>query len=147
MFVAAWIALKLRYDRHPDVFCTMDANQYLRDTKPDLMPLSRSFLVGLQKDPHFFYKKKVIDNVVRDIYAKCCAEAVKGLTTYSFRPVLPRTFHDANLQNSIEDYPTIYKTDLMEALKEVFPDSDIRYHETVGHEGRIVESLIIIDWT
>lgn len=35
----------------------------------------------------------------------------------------------------------------MEALKEVFTDSDIRYHETIGYEGQIVESLIIIDWT
>ena len=37
--------------------------------------------------------------------------------------------------------------DIIEKLRETFPDCLIEYHETKTIDGRVIESGILVDWT
>lgn len=133
----------------------MQVNIGISDKFPS-QQLSRTTLQLLSKDKHYFARKTAVGNTVRSIYQSCGNEALRGKTQYVFNPNtqplqpnnLPINYMMYNGKGKeAEDEFSVYISDLLEALKHVFPGCDINYHETKGFEGKIIERIVSIDWS
>lgn len=59
---------------------------------------------------------------------------------------LHTSFRKSVLPHSIDLTETLI-TELIEVLKTEYPDVDFTYKETAGYNGKILERIIIMDWS
>jgi hypothetical protein len=88
-----------------------------------------------------------IDDVLNLIYREVSKEAQINKKNYKFDLLHQGTGCLKVYKNGIEEDPVIIITALMEALIKEFPDCKIERIKTYGYENKIVEHLIVIDWS
>jgi len=127
--------------------------QIPQDTKK-----SRALLQKYSKSPNDFIQKgpfikKFLESVWTDLYR---TTIVKGQTKYRFNnfPFIDRNvssyLHITQSTNS-PHYPNIqdpkFIQELIEAVKKEYEDCTVEYHETKGYDGKILEKVLVIDWS
>jgi hypothetical protein len=116
--------------------------------EPRTLIKSREVLQSL-KDRNEFTKYQTFDHLLKVIWADISREAQGGKTKYVFKIAnnrwdqilgnLPQLNNPINM--------TLFITDFMDILKKEYIDCKIEYVETKGYEDKIIEQIIVIDWS
>ena len=109
-------------------------------TPPKSLVKSRENLQAISNNPHIIIKKyEIFDRVLSPIW--------NNITITRKSP------HIINLHNSEYNYPhgfvftEEFIIELIEILKKEYPGVDFTYKETAGYDGKIIERIIIMDWS
>jgi hypothetical protein len=116
--------------------------------EPRTLIKSREVLQSL-KDRNEFTKYQTFDSLLQVIWADISREAQGGKTKYLFKitnnrwgqtmQMLPQLNNPINM--------TLFITDFMDILKKEYIDCKIEYVETKGYEDKVIEQIIVIDWS
>ena len=113
--------------------------------EPRTLIKSREVLQSL-KDRNEFTKYQTFDHLLKVIWADISREAQGGNTKYVFKITNnPYIRQLPQLNNPIN--MTLFITDFMDILKKEYIDCKIEYVETKGYEDKVIEQLIVIDWS
>ena len=113
--------------------------------EPRTLIKSREVLQSL-KDRQEFTKYQTFDRLLQEIWMDISREAQAGRTKYVFK--IANNQHMRNLpqlQNPIN--MTLFISDFMDILKKEYIDCKIEYVETKGYEDKVIEQIIVIDWS
>jgi hypothetical protein len=113
--------------------------------EPRTLIKSREVLQSL-KDRNEFEKYQKFDHLLKLIWADISREAQGGKTKYVFK--ITNNSHMTQipqLNNPINR--TLFITDFMDILKKEYIDCKIEYVETKGYEDKVIEQIIVIDWS
>jgi hypothetical protein len=108
---------------------------------PRTLIKSRETLQAIFNDWKELRKYEIFDSILDRIYGDIFMQPLKGKTKQVFHlsQILPRHSNITNLE--------AFRLELIEILKKEYPGCDVSYVETTGYDGKIVEKLIIIDWS
>jgi hypothetical protein len=113
--------------------------------EPRTLIKSREVLQSL-KDRNEFTKYQTFDHLLKVIWADISREAQGGNKKYVFKITnnqymgqLPQLKNPINM--------TLFITDFMDILKKEYIDCKIEYVETKGYEDKVIEQIIVIDWS
>jgi hypothetical protein len=113
--------------------------------EPRTLIKSREVLQSL-KDRNEFTKYQTFDHLLQVIWRDIKQLATSGNTKYVFKITNNRWNPNIqNLSNSID--MTLFITDFMDILKKEYIDCKIEYVETKGYEDKVIEQIIVIDWS
>ena len=120
---------------------------------PKTLLKSRENLQEMFKNPRVFIKKyEIFDRVLSLLWVN-----IRQSSSYSSSPSYP-----SNPSNSVKyiinlrdpryvdhnfDFTEEMALELIEILKKEYPGVDFTYKETAGYDGRIIERIIIMDWS
>jgi len=120
----------------------------LNQHEPRTLIKSREVLQSL-KDRNEFQKYQAFDRLLLKIWKDISREAQGGNTKYVFKitnnhwdqtiQMLPQLNNPINM--------TLFITDFMDILKKEYIDCKIEYVETKGYEDKVIEQIIVIDWS
>ena len=110
--------------------------------EPRTLIKSREVLQSL-KDRNEFTKYQTFDHLLQVIWRDIKQLATNGNTKYVLK--ITKNCHLQNLPNSID--MTLFITDFMDILKKEYLDCKIEYFETKGYENKVIEQIIVIDWS
>lgn len=117
----------------------------LNQHEPRTLIKSREVLQSL-KDRNEFAKYQTFDRLLQEIWKDVGHAAQGGNTKYLFKITnnqhmrrLPQLNNPINM--------TLFITDFMDILKKEYLDCKIEYVETKGYEDKVIEQLIVIDWS
>ena len=116
--------------------------------EPRTLIKSREVLQSL-KDRNEFTKYQTFDHLLQLIWYDISREAQGGNTKYVFKITNNqhiRQFRQLN-NPSIIINTTLFITDFMDILKKEYIDCKIEYVETKGYEDKVIEQIIVIDWS
>ena len=118
----------------------------LLDTQePRTLVKSREVLQSL-KGGQEFKRYQAFDALLQVIWSDIKREAEAGKTKYVFRVDTNQHIRDLHqLQNPIT--MTLFIMDFMDILKKEYLDCKIEYVETKGYDDKVIERLIVIDWS
>ena len=118
----------------------------LNQHEPRTLIKSREVLQSL-KDRNEFAKYQTFDRLLQEIWMDVGREAQAGKTKYVFKITNNQRIHYnlPQLNNPIN--MTLFITDFMDILKKEYLDCKIEYVETKGYEDKVIEQLIVIDWS
>ena len=89
---------------------------------------------------------QTFDHLLQVIWADIKQVATIGNTKYVFKITNIQRIHNLpQLKNPIN--MTLFITDFMDILKKEYLDCKIEYVETKGYEDKVIEQLIVIDWS
>lgn len=120
----------------------------LNQHEPRTLIKSREVLQSLEGGQEF-NKYKTFDHLLHVIWMDIKREAEGGKTKYVFKitnnhwNLIIQMF--PQLQNPLNMIRFI--TEFMEVLKKEYIDCKIEYVETKGYEDKVIEQLIVIDWS
>jgi len=116
--------------------------------EPRTLIKSREVLQSL-KGGQEFKKYQTFDGLLRVIWDDIKQEAEAGKTKYVFKIANNRwdqiLGNLPQLKNPIN--MTLFITDFMDILKKEYIDCKIEYVETRGYENKVIEQIIVIDWS
>ena len=113
--------------------------------EPRTLIKSRDVLQSL-KDRNEFTKYQTFDRLLQLIWYDISREAKGGKTKYIFKITNnPHMGQLPQLNNPIN--MTLFITDFMDILKKEYIDCKIEYVETKGYENKVIEQIIVIDWS
>ena len=113
--------------------------------EPRTLIKSRDVLQSL-KDRNEFTKYQTFDRLLQLIWYDISREAQGGKTKYLFKITNnPHMGQLPQLNNPIN--MTLFITDFMDILKKEYIDCKIEYVETKGYEDKVIEQIIVIDWS
>jgi len=113
--------------------------------EPRTLIKSREVLQSL-KDRNEFEKYQTFDRLLQLIWTDVRNEARAGNTKYLFKINNNHwTSSFTHLHNPIN--MTLFITDFMDILKKEYIDCKIEYVETKGYEDKVIEQIIVIDWS
>ena len=113
--------------------------------EPRTLIKSREVLQSL-KDRNEFTKYQTFDTLLQMIWMDVSGGAQGGNTKYVFKITNnPHIRQLRQLNNSIN--MTLFITDFMDILKKEYIDCKIEYVETKGYEDKVIEQIIVIDWS
>ena len=119
----------------------MSINQH----EPRTLVKSREVLQSL-KGGKEFVRYQAFDTLLQVIWMDIKREAEAGKTKYVFRVDTNEQIRNlSQLQNPIT--MTLFIMDFMDILKKEYIDCKIEYVETKGYEDKVIERLIVIDWS
>ena len=106
---------------------------------PKSLVKSRENLQAISNNPHIIIKYEIFDRVISDIW-------------HNIRIMSRKTSHIINLLDSRHYSGGFVLTEtirleLIEILKREYPGVDFTYKETSGYDGKILEKIIIMDWS
>ena len=117
----------------------------LNHYEPRTLIKSRKVLQSL-KGGDEFEKYQTFDRLLQVIWMDIKREAEAGNKKYVFKitnnPHMRRLPQLNNPINSI-----LFITDFMDILKKEYLDCKIEYVETKGYEDKVIEQIIVIDWS
>jgi len=108
--------------------------------EPRTLIKSREVLQSLNGGGEF-EKYQKFDYFLQVIWADIKQLATSGNTKYVFK--ITNTLQ--NLPNIINK--TLFINDFMDILKKEYLDCKIEYFETKGYENKVIEQIIVIDWS
>jgi hypothetical protein len=114
--------------------------------EPRTLVKSREVLQSL-KGGKEFVRYQTFDTLLQVIWMDIKREAEAGKTKYVFRVDKPNKQIGSlsELQNPIT--MTLFIMDFMDILKKEYIDCKIEYVETKGYEDKLIERVIVIDWS
>lgn len=119
----------------------MSINQH----EPRTLVKSREVLQSL-KGGKEFVRYQTFDRLLYTIWMAIKQQAEAGNTKYVFRVDTNEQIRNlSQLQNSIN--MTLFIMDFMDILKKEYLDCKIEYVETKGYDDKVIERLIVIDWS
>ena len=117
----------------------------LDQQEPRTLVKSREVLQSL-KGGKEFVRYQTFDTLLQVIWRDIKREAEAGATKYVFRVDTNEHIRDLRqLQNPIT--MTLFIMDFMDILKKEYIDCKIEYVETKGYDDKVIERLIVIDWS
>ena len=118
----------------------------LNQHEPRTLIKSREVLQSL-KDRNEFAKYQTFDRLLQEIWMDVGREAQAGKTKYVFKITNNQRIHYnlPQLKNPVN--MTLFITDFMDILKKEYLDCKIEYVETKGYEDKVIEQLIVVDWS
>ena len=120
----------------------------LNQNEPRTLIKSREVLQSL-KDRNEFNKYQTFDRLLQLIWMDIKREAEGGKTKYVFK--INNNRWNGNIQNLPQLQNPInmmlFITEFIEVLKKEYIDCKIEYVETKGYEDKVIEQLIVIDWS
>ena len=122
----------------------MSINQH----EPRTLVKSREVLQSL-KGGKEFVRYQTFDRLLQVIWEAIKREAEAGATKYVFKFINshwdPTIRMLPQLENPIN--MTLFIMDFMDILKKEYLDCKIEYVETKGYDDKVIERLIVIDWS
>jgi len=89
-------------------------------------------------------KYEAFDRILQQIWLGVRQEAIGGRTTYIYDYNI---FFQHNRDfNNVEKF-NMFRLDLVTILEKEYPECSIKYVETVGYGGEVVQRIIVIDWS
>ena len=114
---------------------------------PKTLLKSRENLQELFKNPHVFIKKyEIFDRVLSLLWNNIRPSPLMSLNSLK-SPKYIINLHDPNYLLSGFDFTEKMALELIEILKKEYPGVDFTYKETAGYDGKIIERIIIMDWS
>jgi hypothetical protein len=122
---------------------------------PKSLLKSRENLQELFKNPNTIIKYEKFDKVLSLIWADIrpsplnALNAVNALNTLKplKSPKYIINLHDPRYFDREFHFTEKTALELIEILKKEYPGVDFTYKETAGYDGRIIERIIIMDWS
>ena len=122
-------------------------------TSPKSLVKSRENLQAILQNPHTIIKYEIFDRVLSRLWGNIRVPS----SSYSSSPSYPSNplnslkyiinLHDPNYLLGGFDFTEEMALELIEILKKEYPGVDFTYKETAGYDGRIIERIIIMDWS
>ena len=103
-------------------------------------PITKEQLRGLKEKERIRKRNQQIDNyahAIRQGVMQVASKDSEHKTMY---------FYDAT-KYGVQHIVADISGDLIEKLRETFPDCPIEYRETKAMDGRVIESGILVDWS
>jgi hypothetical protein len=110
---------------------------------PKSLVKSRENLQVLFKDPHKIIKYEIFDRLLSQLWGNIRQSLVK-----SQKYII--NIHDPSYYGKIGhgfDFTEAIVLEFIEILKKEYPGVDFTYKETAGYDGRILEKIIVMDWS
>jgi len=113
---------------------------------PKTLVKSREFLQSLSSNRQEIVKYEVFDTVLLHIWADIVkpqmftVKYTMNLCDEYWLAIMRRVSHEGIVPEAI-------RLELMGILKKEYPGCDIRYSEGHGYDGKIIQRLIVIDWS
>ena len=117
----------------------------------------RGLKVKIEEEQRIRKRNQQIDNYAHAIRQGVMQVASTGHTTHDIQQGVmqvaskdpePKTMYFYNATKyGVQHIVADISGDLIEKLRESFPDCLIEYHETKTMDGRVIESGILVDWT
>jgi len=114
---------------------------------------SRENLQELFKNPHVIIKYEKFDRILSLIWADIRPSPFNALNALnplkSLKYIInlhDRRYFDRDFDRDF-DFTEKMVLELIEILKKEYPGVDFTYKETAGYDGRIIERVIIMDWS
>ena len=119
--------------------------------EPRTLIKSREVLQSL-KGGQEFKKYQIFDRFLQVIWEAIKTEAEAGKTKYVFKinnNYIQIMSHRVNIPSQLQNPVDIllFITEFIEVLKKEYIDCKIEYVETKGYEDKVIEQLIVIDWS
>jgi len=112
---------------------------------PRTLIKSREVLQSL-KGGQEIIKYEIFDRLLQKICGDVINEASRGNTKYIFK--IDKNQHMRTIGHvQISINTILFITDFIEVLKKEYIDCKIEYSETKGYEGKVIEQIIVIDWS
>ena len=103
-------------------------------------PITKEELRGLKEEQRIRKRNQQIVNYAIAIQ--------QGVMQVASKDPEPKTMYFYNATKyGVQHIVADISGDLIEKLRESFPDCLIEYHETKTMDGRVIESGILVDWT
>ena len=120
---------------------------YNRD-EPRTLVKSREVLQSL-KGGKEFVRYQTFDTLLQVIWMDIKREAESGNTKYVFKITNSHWDRTIRMLPQLENpiTMTLFIMDFMDILKKEYIDCKIEYVETKGYEDKLIERLIVIDWS
>jgi len=110
---------------------------------PKTLIKSRENLQELFKNPNTIIKYEKFDRVLSLIWADIRPSPLKPLKSVKYIINL----YDPRYVDREFHFTEKIALELIEILKKEYPGVDFTYKETAGYDGRIIERIIIMDWS
>ena len=109
----------------------------------------RGLKVKIEEEQRIRKRNQQIVNYAHAIRQGVMQVASTGHTTHDIlKDSEPKTMYFYNATKyGVQHIVADISGDLIEKLRESFPDCMIEYHETKTMDGRVIESGILVDWT
>ena len=109
---------------------------------PKCLVKSRENLQAISKNPDVILRYRVFDEILSRLFAGNIMQGSLKLPKYVIN------LHDSNNYNHYRFvFTEAIVLELIEILKKEYPGVDFTYSETAGYDGKIIEKLIIMDWS
>lgn len=110
------------------------------NSPPKTLVKSRENLKAMFSDPAELRRYELLDKIVNYVWTRIQA----FITGNQAKTEYIINLHD--LERHVG--PTNkYISDIIDVLKKEYPGVDFTYRETSGYEGKVLERLIIMDWS
>ena len=118
---------------------------------PKSLVKSRENLQTLFKNPHVMIKYQIFDNVLSEVWNNIRqltnAHITRTQTSLSKYIINLHAVRNNNYGMHGFVLTEAIALELIEVLKKEYPDVDFTYKETAGYDGKIIERIIIMDWS
>lgn len=109
----------------------------------------RGLKVKIEEEQRIRKRNQQIDNYAHEIRKGVIQVASTGHTTHDIlKDSEPKTMYFYNATKyGVQYIVADISADVIEKLRESFPDCLIEYRETTAMDGRVIESGILVDWS
>jgi len=112
---------------------------------------SRENLQALFKNPHLIIKYQIFDKVLSEVWNNIWQLTNVHITRTptSLSKYIINLHAVRNINYGMHGFVLTEEIalELIEILKKEYPGVDFTYRETAGYDGKIIEKLIIMDWS
>jgi len=116
---------------------------FIMSYAPRTLIKSRGVLQSL-KGGDELKKYEAFDRILQQIWLDVRQGAIGGRTTYVYD--YNRFIQDNREFKNLERF-NMFRLDLVTILEKEYPECSIKYVETVGYGGEVVQRIIVIDWS
>jgi len=99
---------------------------------------SRENLQVIIKNPHVMTKYEIFDRILLRLWGNIRQSSLNSL---KYIINLHDPFHNGFV------FTEVIVLELIEVLKKEYPGVDFTYKETAGYDGKIIEKIIVMDWS
>ena len=116
---------------------------------PKSLVKSRENLQEIFKNPHVMIKYQIFDNVLSEVWNNIQQKTYH----YNQSSVIVNKYivnlHAIRIPNGMHNFvlTEMILLELIEVLKKEYPGVDFTYRETAGYDGKIIEKIIVMDWS
>jgi len=108
-------------------------------TPPKSLVKSRENLQEIFKNPDTIIKYEIFDRILSTLWGNIRQSSKSQKYIINLR--------DPNHFRHGFDFTEKMTLELIEILKKEYPGVDFMYKETAGYDGRIIEKIIVMDWS
>ncbi len=118
---------------------------------PKSLLKSRENLQAIFKNPHLIIKYQIFDNVLSEVWNNIWQLTNVHITRKqtSLSKYIINLHAVRNINYGMHGFVLTEEIalELIEILKKEYPGVDFTYNQTAGYDGKIIEKLIIMDWS